>query len=299
MELLNSLNIDAHYAIILLINLAIAFGLLTAVKFISGVISNVNAINELAEKDNTAFGVSVACVALAVTIIMTGVMSGEASYSILLEAMNVFGYGALGLVLMIVTRAIFDRISMPNFSVKNEILKGNIAAAIVDGGNVIATAIIIRAALIWIEHNTIYDGLLVLGAYCLSQIILTIASKYRIYMYKSQQNGETLQCAIQNGNKALAWRFSGYRIGIALAISAASGIVPYDLNAPISMAFMWVAVSFVMMIFMLMMVFIADKIILHKINLNQEINDQQNSAVGIIQAAIIISTGLIIATLTA
>ena len=155
MVLFQSLNIDSFYAGVLLINLAVAVVILVGVKFMSAIISNVNATHELSEKDNHAFGVSIAGVALAVTIMMTGVMSGDASESFQTEMLLVAGYGVLGIILMSLTRFIFDKVSMPRFSVKAEIEKGNMAAAILDAGNVIATAIIIRAVMMWVESDTL------------------------------------------------------------------------------------------------------------------------------------------------
>lgn len=297
MEIFEALSLSPHYSAILLINLAIAFALLVALKFISGAISGVNALHELSEKDNPAFGISIAGVAVAITIMMTGVMTGEASAQFSTEVMLVTGYGVLGLILMTLTRFIFDRVSMPGFSVKDEILKGNMAAGIVDAGNVIATAIIIRAAMVWIEDTTIYHAAFVVGAYILSQAILSLASLYRLHIFK-KRNDKSLQDSIQGGNIALAWRFTGYRLGIAFAITAASGMVPYTLETPVFTAGLWVGVSIVMMVLVSVLVVLADLVILRKIDVNEEVDKQRNIAIGAIQCAITISVGLIIAALS-
>ena len=205
MDIVQLLNIDSFYAMILIINLAIAVVILAGVKFISAMISNVDATKELSKKDNHAFGISIAGVALGVSIMMTGVMSGEAGQDYKAEFILVTAYGVLGVFLMSLTRLIFDKVSMPKFSIKDEVAK-NVAAAIIDAGNVVATAIIIRAVMIWMEDSTLSGTLYVLVGYVLSQAILSLVSLYRIKSFNAHHNS-SLHEVIVDGNVATAWRF--------------------------------------------------------------------------------------------
>ncbi|MFQ5535402.1 MAG: DUF350 domain-containing protein [Sphingomonadales bacterium] len=297
MESLGLLNIDARYATVLLVDLAIAAILVTSIKFVSGLISSINATDELSEKDNPAFGVSLAGAAFSVTIIMTGVMAGEASESLISEGLLVAGYGVLGIILMALTRFVFDRVSMPGFSVKQEVLKGNVAAGLLDAGNVVATAIIVRAVMIWADPATLSGVALVLAGYGLSQIILSVASFYRLRLFKSHHN-YSMQEAIVAGNTAAAWRFSGYRIGVALAITAASSLIPYMPEVMGQLAGLWLVVSLAMMVFVSVLAIVADKIILSGIDTRTEVDEQGNVAVAVIQFVVVVSMGIIIAVLT-
>jgi uncharacterized membrane protein YjfL (UPF0719 family) len=296
MNILSHFNMDTNYVMVLLINLGIAMALLAGLKFLAGLISNVNATQELAEKDNPAFGISLAGVAMAITIMLTGVMSGEASASFASEAMLVAGYGLLGLILMVLTRFVFDRISMPQFSVKDAILKGNIAAGILDAGNVVATAIIIRALLMWVNTESLQGLAVILGGFVISQLILSAASIYRRKRSLSRHN-KSLQDAIEGGNIAVAWRFTGFRIAVALAITAASGFIPYAQESLCEIMLLWTLVSICLLGVISILAVVTDKLILSGIDVQDEVDNQGNLAIGIIQCAITIAVGIIIAVL--
>ncbi|MDG2392301.1 MAG: hypothetical protein P8M49_02235, partial [Thalassotalea sp.] len=64
--------IDQHILIILAIDIAIAILLLSAMRFIAGLTAKVNTTEELAVKDNFAFGISVAGSVAALGIVLTG-----------------------------------------------------------------------------------------------------------------------------------------------------------------------------------------------------------------------------------
>jgi len=296
MDIVQLLNIDSFYAMILIINLAIAVVILAGVKFISAMISNVDATKELSKKDNHAFGISIAGVALGVSIMMTGVMSGEASQNYKVEFILVTAYGILGVFLMSLTRLIFDKVSMPHFSIKDEVAKGNVAAAIIDAGNVVATAVIIRAVMIWMEGDTLSGMMFVLAGYVLSQAILSLVSLYRVKSFNAHHKS-SLHEVIVDGNVATAWRFSGFRIGVALAITAASGMVPYSTDNLVQIGILWLVISIIMMIVMFLIVEITDKVILSGIDVREEVDNQKNTGIAAIQFAVTISVGIIIATL--
>jgi len=288
-------QLDTYYISVLLINLLIGIALITSIKFISAILCNVSSNDELANKDNPAFGISIAGVALAVTIMITGAISGDASSTLLNETIFVTSYGVLGIVLMIVAKLIFDKISMPAFSMRDEIIKGNIAASILDAGNVVATAIVIRAIMIWVEGDTFSGIVIVVVGFLFSQLILSLLSLYRLKIFELK-NKFSIQTAIQENNIALAWRFIGFRIGIALAITATSGLVPYSQDF-IMMGLYWLIASFALAIIVSVLAGLADKIILKGIDVNDEVNNQGNIAIGIIQCVTSMSVGIIIATL--
>lgn len=297
MDIKNLIDIDSYYALILAVDLIVAMVLLVGIKYLSGVISGVNATDELAEKDNPAFGISVAGVCFGVTIMLTGVMQGEASASLVSELVLVAGYGVLGIALMSATRFIFDRISMPGFSISASIKEGNIAAGILDAGNVIATAIIIRSIMIWLDAESYSGMLMVIGGYLVSQMILSIASYYRLKLF-SRHHGKSMQNEFKEGNIAAAWRFSGFRVGVALAITATAGVVPYNTDQLGLVALTWVLVALIMMALLSILSYVIEKVVLAGIDTRDEVDVQGNIAIGVIQCAFTIGLGILIAALT-
>lgn len=266
--------------------------LFISIKWLSGFISGVNARSEIAEKDNPAFGISVASTLLAVAIMLTGVVSGERYDETTRELLLLSAYGILGVFMMSMTHYIFDKISLPKIDLRHEILDGNIAASILNAGNVIATSIIIRTIMLWVESDTFTGLILVLAGFVVSQFLLSAASFYRLKLYYLY-HATDMQEALKENSAAIALRFSGHRIGVALAITAASHLIPYDEANLATMMFYWALLSFVMVFFVSTVAILAHKVILANIDVRDEVDNQRNIAVGAIQAAIYISIGLL------
>ncbi len=296
MEILNLMNLDAHYIQILLIDLTTAIVLLFIARQLLSMTHKVSTRVALAEDDNPAYGISLAGIILAITIILTGVLFGDAHYSLFDEFTNVAIYGSLGVFLMLFANFVFDKMSMPKISIPAAIQQRNIAAGLVNAGNLIATAIIIRAVMIWSGLEGVFGISATIAGFILSQLILTFVSKYRIKLFNAN-NATTFQEAIYGGNLAVAWRFTGFRIAVALAITAASGLVPPFSGDIFTPMLLWLLVSLVMLGLIAMLNIITDKVLLGGIDLRDEVDSQQNVAIGVTQAAIIISIGLIVAAL--
>ena len=91
--------------------------------------------------------------------------------------------------------------------------------------------------------------------------------------------------------------FSGFRIGVALAITAASGMVPFATDNLVQIGILWLLVSVFMMVILFIIVEITDKVILSGIDVREEVDNQKNTGIAAIQFAVTISVGIIIATL--
>jgi uncharacterized membrane protein YjfL (UPF0719 family) len=288
---------DHSYDLILLLNLIIVTLLFTAVRFFTGVISHTNATHELFTKDNPAFGLSVAGVFFGVTIVLTGTIYGNPEETVFASAFSVLTYGVIGIVLMGVTRFIFDKIALPEVHLREEILKGNMAVAIADTGNVIAGALVIRAVMVWITDNTIDAIISLLVAYAASQFILTAATWFRLRMFEHKYKGRSTQEELRNGNIALALAFAGRKIGTALAITVASHLVVYEEYDVKSILLPWMGLSVFIIIVLKGVSFVAERLILVGVDRKSEVLDQRNIAVGALQAVIYISLAILLAEL--
>lgn len=284
---------------ILAVDLVLAILLIAAYRIISGLISNVSSTEELSVRDNVAFGLVFAGGVFALAIVMSGAVSGEAGKSLLKEIILVLSYGLVGIVMMILSRKVFDIITLPEIRVQDLILKGNQAVAIVDVGNLLATAIIIRAAMVWIQ-GTAFTGLLaVVIGFIVSQAVIVLVTKYRTKVYASRHNGSSLQAALEAGNKALAMRYAGHKVGVALAVTAASGFVPYNDDRLILACLLWGFMSLVLSVVLSLLAIFARQIILAKINVVEEVDEQQNLGIGFVEAMIYVSVGFILSSLIA
>jgi len=291
------INIEINLATYYLVDLVIAVALLSGMRYMAGFVANVSATDEIASNDNKAFGVSLAGAMIAVSIMLTGVISGEAGYSLANEALMMLLFGLIGIVLMWLTRIAFDRVSFPGLSIRGQIMQGNMAASIIDACNMIATAIIIKGAMSWVDDSVLISILAVLLSFAASQVILALATLYRVKVYEKRHDGGQLHTAIEANNIALALRFSAYRIGIAIAVSAAFTAVEFEPDAFMAVFTLWFAIAIALFVLLTLLAIVIRHGVLHQVNIGEEVGQQGNIAVGAIEGSIYIVVGLLLAGL--
>ncbi|MCB1682139.1 MAG: DUF350 domain-containing protein [Rhodospirillales bacterium] len=288
---------DNEYNIRLLVNLTVVIVLFTSLRFFSGAIAHINASEELLKKDNPAFGLSLAGTTLAVTWMLSGTVYGDPEITVMDGALLIAFHGLLGLFFMALTRIIFDKIALRNVSLRDEIVKGNMAVAIADTSNVLAAAIIIRAVMIWFPYTDISSLLTLAGCYAISQIMLTGATIARTQIFKYRHKGFTADEELQKGNVAYALTFGGRIIATALAIVMASELVSYEDTGFQAMLMGWILMSVVVAVVLKILSVISEKIIMYNVDFSHELLTQKNIAVGAVRAIIYISMGILLAEL--
>ena len=152
-NLIEITGLNQDLLIFLAIDLTIAIVLLGAMRFVSGLSAGVNTQEELAQKDNFAFGISLAGSIAALGIVLTGAITGETASSFMMEVVGMLSYGLYGLILIKVGRVIHDKIALQQIDKTALIKEKNLTIGLVDAAGAIATAIIIRAVLLWVESG--------------------------------------------------------------------------------------------------------------------------------------------------
>jgi len=294
---ITALNLDL--LIYLAIDISIAIILLGAMRFISGLSAKVNSTEELAQKDNFAFGVSVAGSIAALGIVLTGAISGENAPSYAMEIIGMFAYGTLGLILIKVGRVIHDKLSLQHIDKTEEILKQNLTIGIVDAAGAIATAIIIRAVLLWVHGLDVGTFIAIIAGFVISQAILLLVTRLKERQYAKNNQGSCLQEAFSQGQTAIAIRYAGQLISTALAVTAASHFITYSPETLLNNLVAWFAFAVVMTLLVAILTAIAKRIVLWGINLVEEVDQQQNIGVACVEMATSISIALILAALMA
>ncbi len=292
MDLINFSAVDVYVYQIILINLVIAVGLLSGLRFVTGLVANVDSAEELATRDNYAFGIAMAAGIVALALMLTGAVSGEVGDTYLSEIVSVLSYGVLGVILIKVGRLIQDKFVLTGIRIQEQIKSGNLAAALVDAGNTLATGLVLRAVMLWVESDTLNGLLVVLAAFVITQLLMALVSKYRVVVYARRHDGESLQSVLEAGKVALAIRFLGHIIGVALAITAASGVVAYQTENLLMALLVWALVALVFSILVSLIASIARNVVLYGIDVVEEVDNQNNVGVAAIEASISISIGL-------
>jgi Domain of Unknown Function (DUF350) len=299
MDLINFTAVDAYVYQIILINLVIAVGLLSGLRFVTGVVANVNSAEELAARDNYAFGVAMAAGIVALALMLTGAVSGEAGDTYVSEIVSVLADGVLGVVLIKVGRLAQDKFVLTGIRIQEEIKSGNLAAALVDAANTLATGLVLRAVMLWVESDTLNGLLVVLAAFVITQLLMALVSKSRLIIYARRHGGDSLQSAFVAGKVPLAIRFLGHLIGVALAITAASGVVSYQTENLIAALIAWAGVTLVFTLLVSLLASIARNAVLYGVDVVEEVDNQNNVGVATIEASISISIGLFFVALFA
>ncbi|EWH10830.1 hypothetical protein DS2_06051 [Catenovulum agarivorans DS-2] len=284
---------------LLAIDLVIAIALLSLMRFISGLWAKVNTTHELSEKDNFAFGISIAGGIIAMGIVLTGAITGEAANSYLAEAIGVASYGLVGLSLIKIGRFIHDKVSLHHIDKAEQIRQENISVAIVDAAAVIATAIIIRSVLLWVEGINAYTFIAIVSGFAVSQAVLVFVTRLREHQYAKNNQDASFQQALLDGQTALAIRHAGHMIATALAVKAASYFLIYQPTEILGNLIGWLGISLAMAAVIYVLNKLARAIILMGINTSVEVDQQENIGVAAAEFAIVVSIALITVSLMA
>ena len=282
---------------IVALNLAVALVAMCALRFGAGVLFGVHTRDELAEKDNFAFGLTLAGGALAVALVLAAATDGEPAPAFLDELGAVVAYAILGLALLKVGIVVNDAIVFHRFSVRDAIKAQNPAAGAVQAANLVAVGVLVNGAIGWADGDLLQSGLSVAVTFVLAQVVLLGATRARAAIYARRHEGRRWQAAIESGNSALATRYAGHLIGTALATSSAGGMVRHvagvTTHAWLAYAawFVWAAVLSLALLALGMLV---QRVILHGVDVVDEVDRQQNVGVAGIEAAVFVGIGLVI-----
>jgi uncharacterized membrane protein YjfL (UPF0719 family) len=282
----------------LAIDFAIIVLLFVSLKYIKGWVSNLHANDEITERDNFAFGISFAAGLAALAIVLTGVSSGAFAVSLQQEALQMLGYGALAIVLIKLGHFFQDKVALRKVSLHEEIVKGNVTAAIIDFGHVVSVAIVIRSALLWVATDGWHGLPIVIAAFIIGSVVLLLVSQYRVQLFKrTNKNGDCLQQAIVDGNLAVGIRYAGFLVGSALAITAATGVAPYAADNINASLLYWAISAVASLVTFIILHLVTIKVILSGCDISDEVNRQKNVGVATISAAVSFAVGITMATL--
>lgn len=298
-NLIEITGLNMNLLVYLAIDLTIAILLLGAMRFVSGLSAKVNTADELAKEDNFAFGVSLAGSLAALGIVLTGAITGENASSFTMEIIGMSAYGIYGLILIKVGRIIHDRVALHHIDKTALIKEQNLTIGLVDAAGAIATAIIIRAVLLWVDGLDINTFIAITSGFVVAQTMLVLVTRLRERQYAKNNQNDCLQEALSKGQLALALRYSGQMISTALAVTAASHFLTYSPDTLVENLLGWLIFGLVMTLLVALLTSIAKRIVLMGINLVEEVDQQHNVGVASIEMTISISIALILTALMA
>jgi len=244
--------------------------------------------------ENFAYSVTNFSFFISLAFILTSVGYGDITTSWLEGAIKTGTYAALGIVLLITTGLIFDKLVLFQFNLNKEIASGKLASGIVDAGNFFAAALVISSALRWQEFKQTEAIIAILGIYFAAQVLLSLATYVRIALFNDKKNDILFHEQIKQNNIAVAIDFSGRRIGSALAVTAATNLLSYQNSLSLSEVIVeWLGISIVLLLVLNILSWITAKIVFWKRDIYQDIINRNNSS-ALSDVAIYISFGIIL-----
>ncbi|MFQ3248914.1 MAG: uncharacterized membrane protein YjfL (UPF0719 family) [Glaciecola sp.] len=294
-QLVKLVPISSEILIYLAIDISIAILLLLSIRSLSGWFTKLSVRNELGEKDNFAFGISMAGRMLSLTIVLSAVVGRHMDLGYEASALGMLLYGAVGIVLVRVGRFFHDKLVLNRMDKNKLIAEKNVSVALIDASSSIASAIIIKSIINWSVGTDVNTLVAILSGTMITLSILLLTTRLYEISYASNNQNSGFQRALSQGQMALAIKHSGNLIGTAIVVSSAGAILVYEPESYVSNMTGWFFTGVSFSIFLMLLTNISKRIILSGVNWKKEVDLQHN--VGIASIEFVLSVGL--ATLVA
>jgi uncharacterized membrane protein YjfL (UPF0719 family) len=290
----NLVPIPSHLWSHLALDLAIAIVLLSATKWVSGKLSSVDSTEELCKRDNYAFGISVAGRMFALCIVLSGAVVNSQSSDLQATSEEMLLFGILGLVLVKIGRFLNDKIILDQLDKDFHIKERNVSIALVDASSAIATAIIIRSVILWVEGVNLNAFIAIVTGFLVTKAVLLAMTRVYEFKFSTSNQGISLQKTLTRGQLALAIQHSGNILSTAVAVASAANLLQYVPTAYISNLLGWLIVGLILTIALQIILTIVKYIILSGVDLVREVDLQHNVGVACIEFSLSLGLALII-----
>ncbi|MBL4708254.1 MAG: DUF350 domain-containing protein [Flavobacteriales bacterium] len=253
-----------------LIYLLVSFALFLIGKKVYQLIhKKIDIDHELVEKDNLAFSFANVGYYAGLIIAISSVYEGDGISHIVDNIIDILTYGMLTIVLLNISMFISDKVILRKFSVEKEIIEDqNVGTGVIEGAICIANGLIIHGVLT--ENQDSFIGILAMwaiaqGALMLVGVIYNAITPYDIHEH------------IEKDNVAVGVGFAGALIAIANLIRFGAQI---EADSWIMVGENLLLETGIGLLMLPLARLLADKILLPKRNLTDEIVNQEKPNVG-------------------
>ncbi len=275
----------------LIVPFIIALALLWLSKWAMDKAEGIDSVTELAERDNFAYGISLAGRMLALAIILITVIAQDEGGDVIALAQYMSLYGFLGLGLIILGRSSYDSFTLDRLDNDELILKRNMGIALLDAGSSIATGVILASVIHWSNSLSLGAILALLAAVIVAQSLLLIMTRWYEWRFAHNNQGLSMQEALRRGQDAVGLQQGGILIGTAIAIGCAGHLMIFDPETYISNTLGWFLTGLALAIVFNLLLLIARKALLFDINLSKEIDLQHNIGIAAIEFVLALFLG--------
>jgi uncharacterized membrane protein YjfL (UPF0719 family) len=238
---------------------------------------------ELVEKDNLAVALAVAGYYLGLVIVLGGVVSGPASFSVVDDVIGLVIFGLLGIVLLNCSAWINDALVFSKFDNEKEIVEDrNVGMGAAEGGNYVAVGLITAGAM------SGEGGLLPGLVFWLSGLVALIVAG----LLYDKITSYDLHDQIEKDNVAVGVAFAGVLVGFGNIIRLAGAGDFVSWSESLTEFGYYTVVGLILL--PLIRIF-ADKVLLPGASLSQEmVKDRPNLGAGVIEAVSYLAASMLI-----
>ncbi len=288
MEILDVVVLTATRVVESLPYFLIGLVLLVAGKFVFDKIKgDIQFDEELTTKDNPAFGVFLAAFLVAIGIAVAGASDGI-ELSLMDDLIPVVSYGALAVVLLLLSIGINNLLILRKFDIYKEMITDrNVGTAMAVAGGTLATGLMLNGALTG-ESDSFAMGLRdVLVYWAIGQALLVIGG----FCFQAMTKYDVHHEIGERDNVAVGVSFGGYLLALGILLRASMVGATSNLMEEIPV----IVVVFASGLILLAMArVIADWVFLPKAPLNREVAKEKNAAAGAIAAASFIVVAILL-----
>jgi uncharacterized membrane protein YjfL (UPF0719 family) len=292
-QLIQLIPISNDLAIYLAIDIAIAIIMLLAIRSLSGFFSKVSVSKELGEKDNFAFGISLAGRMVSLTIVLSAVVGRHIGMGYDKAATGMLLFGGVGIVLVKIGRIAHDKFILNRLDKNKMIDEKNVSVALVDACSAIAIAIITKSIIEWSIGSDMNTFIAVFSGVLVVLSVLLVATRVYEFRFAERNQNSGFQRTLCNGQIALAIQHGGNLIGIAIAVSSASKVLIYSPTTYVTNMTGWLIASFTFAAALMVLTSIAKRVVLTGVKWRREVALQHNIGIASICAALSIGIGLL------
>ena len=212
-------------------------------------------------------------------------------------------YGVLGSALLIVGVWVQDKVVIRGINLAQEIKSGNISAAIVVAANMAMVGLVAKKTMTWVDSDGFAGLLPVLAVFIVSQLLLASIAILRMNVYKMRNQANASKgidvptswvASIKDGNIAVALRYAGQLIATGIAIAATSLLVDGEDLSLIGSIMTWALYSFGLTLAIWLAYRITVPLVLFKVNIVEEVDQQKNVGVAMVEVALFISLAFLV-----
>lgn len=276
------------------IDFSLVLVLLLVLRFIQSKVAAVDVKKEMSERDNFAYGIGMSGGLLALCIVMSGVIGRHIGEGYDTAAKGILLFGFVGIILVRLGRFIHDKLVLNRIDTPDLLAQKNIAVALVDASSAVASAIILRSMILWVEGNNANAVIaIVSGFFVVLTMFILLTRIYEWRFARSNQN-DSFQGVLKKGQLAVAIDHIGNVFGTAIVVTSAADILVYSPQAYVSNMTGWLIVSVALSLSLLVLVGISKHALLFGVNINKEIDMHQN--VGVACVGFVLNIGFALLT---